>query len=62
MGKLKEQFFVIFPGRPVNTTEEMVFDFDGDDYLDPAEEEELMHSLDDDQDEADFDDEFDEDF
>ena len=53
-----------FPGRPITSADEMAFDFDGDDYLDPAEEEELMRSIDDDEDEDDdFDeeDEFDED-
>ena len=47
-----------FPGRPVKNANEMSFDFDGDDYLDPVEEEELMRSLVDDEDEND---DFDED-
>ena len=50
----------MFPGRPVRNADEMAFDFDGDDYLDPAEEAELERFLDDD-DEEDEDDDFDED-
>ena len=49
-----------FSGRPVSNVNDMAFDFDGDDYLDPVEEEELMSSLDEDDDEFDEDD-FDED-
>lgn len=52
----------MFPGRPVRNVEEMAFDFDGDDYLDPAEESEMARYLDDDEeDEDDFDEDFDED-
>lgn len=47
-------------GRPVRNVDEMAFDFNGDDYLDPAEEAELERYLDDDEDEDD-DDDFDED-
>ena len=46
-------------GRPVRNADEMAFDFNGDDYLDPAEEAELERYLDDDEDEDD--DDFDED-
>ena len=49
----------MFPGRPVRNVDEMAFDFDGDDYLDPAEEAEMARYLDDD--EEDEDDDFDED-
>ena len=45
-------------GRPVRNVDEMAFDFDGDDYLDPAEEAEMARFLDDDEED---DDEFDED-
>ena len=45
-------------GRPVSNVDEMAFDFDGDDYLDPAEEAEMARFLDDDEED---DDEFDED-
>ena len=48
----------MFPGRPVRNVDEMAFDFDGDDYLDPAEEAEMSRYLDDEEDE---DDDFDED-
>ncbi len=52
----------MFPGRPVRNVDEMAFDFDGDDYLDPAEEAEMARYLDDDEeDEDDFDEDFDED-
>lgn len=52
----------MFPGRPVRNTNDMAFDFDGDDYLDPAEEAEMARYLDDDEeDEDDFDEDFDED-
>ncbi len=47
----------MFPGRPVRNVDEMAFDFDGDDYLDPAEEAEMARYLDD---EEDKDDDFDE--
>lgn len=47
-------------GRPVRNVDEMAFDFNGDDYLDPAEEAELERFIDDD--EEDEDDDFDEDF
>lgn len=48
----------MFPGRPVRNVDEMAFDFDGDDYLDPAEEAEMVRYLDDEEDEDDdFDDE-----
>ena len=52
-----------FAGRPVTSVDEMAFDFNGDDYLNPVEEEELMRSLDDDEDEDDWDsdDDFDDD-
>ena len=46
----------MFPGRPVRNVDEMAFDFDGDDYLDPAEEAEMARYLGDDED-----DDFDED-
>ena len=49
----------MFPGRPVKNVDEMVFDFDGDDYLDPAEEAEMARYIDDDEEGAD--DDFDED-
>ena len=48
----------MIPGRPVRNVDEMAFDFDGDDYLDPAEEAEMARYLDDD--EEDEDDDFDE--
>ena len=48
----------MFPGRPVRNVDEMAFDFDGDDYLAPAEEAEMARYLDDD--EEDEDDDFDE--
>ena len=52
----------MFPGRPVRNVDEMAFDFDGDDYLDLAEEAEVANYLDDDEeDEDDFDEDFDED-
>ncbi len=48
----------MFPGRPVRNVDEMAFDFDGDDYLDSAEEAEMARYLDDEEDEDDdFDDE-----
>lgn len=55
-----------FAGRPVASVDEMAFDFNGDDYLDPVEEEELMRSLDEedddfDEDDWDSDDDFDDD-
>lgn len=48
----------MFSGRPVKNVNEMAFDFDGDDYLDPAEEAEMARYLD--NDEEDEDDDFDE--
>lgn len=50
----------MFPGRPVRNVDEMAFDFDGDDYLDLAEEAEMARYLNDDED--DEDDDFDEEF
>ena len=50
----------MFPGRPVRNVDEMAFDFDGDDYLDPAEEAEMARYLDDE--EEDEDDDFEEEF
>ena len=49
----------MFPGRPVRNVDEMAFDFDGDDYLDPAEEAEMARYLEDE--DEDEDDVFDED-
>ncbi len=49
----------MFPERPVRNVDEMAFDFDSDDYLDPAEEAEMARYFDDD--EEDEDDDFDED-
>ena len=49
-----------FAGRQVESVDDMAFDFDGDGYLDPIEEEELMRSLDDEDD--DLDDDLDSDF
>ena len=46
----------MFPGRPIRNVDEMAFDFDGDDYLDPAEEAEMARYRDD------FDEEDDNDF
>lgn len=43
-------------GRPIRNVDEMAFDFNGDDYLDPAEEAELERYLDDDEDLEDEDD------
>lgn len=48
----------MFPGSPIRNVDEMAFDFDGDDYLDPAEEAEMARYLDDD--DEDEDDDFDE--
>ena len=47
----------MFPGRPIRNVDEMAFDFDGDDYLDPAEEAEMARYIDDDDEDEDFDDE-----
>ncbi len=49
-----------FAGRQVESVDDIAFDFDGDGYLDPIEEEELMRSLDDEDD--DLDDDLDSDF
>lgn len=51
----------MFPGIPVRNVDEMAFDFDGDDYLDPAEEAEMARYLDDDEEDDDFDEELEED-
>ena len=48
----------MFSGRPVKNVNEMAFDFDGDDYLDPVEEAEMARYLDNDK--EDEDDDFDE--
>ena len=46
----------MFSGRLVENVTDMAFDFNDDGYLDPVEEEELMRSLDDDDDDWDEDD------
>ncbi len=48
----------MFPGRPVRNIDEMAFDFDGDDYLDPAEEAEMARYLDDGEEDDDFDEDY----
>ena len=50
---MSKELFVMGAGRPVRNADEMAFDFDGDDYLDHAEEAELERFLDDDEDEDD---------
>ena len=52
---MSEEVFVLGAGRPVRNVEEMAFDFNGDDYLDPAEEAEVERYLDDDDDDFDED-------
>jgi len=45
----------MFPGRPIRNVDEMAFDFDGDDYLDTAEEAEMARYRDDEDEEDDWD-------